>query len=131
MYHFELKNTDTDEIALITVPEEMSIEDFTREIRCEMGLKYTEDTPYHVIIDQKHRIFMQDDSIERHLELLWAGGDAPNDPHKVGSIYRRENYYPESQYTLQDLFPEIGADIFYGQDYDHILCTLIDITENE
>lgn len=36
-----------------------------------------------------------------HLELLWAGGDAPNDPHKIGSIYRRDNYYPESQYPFR------------------------------
>ena len=130
MYHFELRNTDTDEVIEISVPEEMSIEDFTREIRCEMGLQYTVGAKYHMIIDQQNRVFMQDDAIATHVDMLWEGGDAPNDPFKQAPQYREDFYYPESQYTLQDLFPEIGSDIFYGQDYDHICCTLIGITKD-
>ena len=131
MYQFELVNTRTGETAKITVPEEMSIEDFTREIRCEMGLQYTVGTQYHMIIDKQNRMFMQDDAIATHVDMLWEGADDPDDPHHESPIYREESYYPESQYTLQDLFPEIGADILYGQDYDRIGCKLKNIIEDE
>ncbi|MBQ9439398.1 MAG: hypothetical protein IJU35_02205 [Paludibacteraceae bacterium] len=46
MYHIELEDLYTGDKKMIIVPEEMSIEDFTREIRCEMGLSYTVGTPY-------------------------------------------------------------------------------------
>lgn len=127
MYHFELENPKTGELVEITVPEDMSIEDFTREIRCEMGLQYTVGTQYHMIIDQDNRIFMRDDAIATHVDMLWEGGDDPNDPLKQGPQYREDYYYPESQYTLKDLFPRIGSNILYGQDYDSIYCTLKNI----
>ena len=131
MYHFELKNTGTDEVVEITVPEEMSIEDFAREIRCEMGLEYTVGAKYHMFIDQEHRVFMEDDSISTHVDMLWEGGDDPDDLLKQGPKYHEDYYHPESKYTLQDLFPKIGSDVLYGQDYDHIWCTLKEITEDD
>lgn len=132
MYRFELVNTRTGETKVITMPEEMTIEDFCRELRCEMGLPYTLGSRDHLIIDNQDRIFMQDDEvIENHLDMLWMGGDDPNDPDHKGAIYHRESYYPEDQHTLQDLFPQVGANILYGQDYDHIGCKLIEITQDE
>lgn len=131
MYHLELMNTDTGEIVNITLPEEMSVEDFTRELRCEMGLQYTLGAKYHMIIDNDNRIFMEDDAIETHVEMLWGGGEDPDDPQKQGPMYREDYYYPESQYTLKDLFPKIGSSILYGQDYNHIGCKLTDITEED
>ena len=133
MYQFELSNPylDSDEKKIITVPEEMSIEDFTRELRCEMGLQYTPGTEFHMIIDREHRVFMLDDSIAMHVDMLWEGGDDPDDPDKKKPYYRESFYHPESQYTLQDLFPEIGADILYAQDYDKVWCKLIDIIPEE
>ena len=125
MYLFELENPHTGEKAEICVPEEMSIEDFTREMRCEMGLPYTVGTRYHMIIDQQNRVFMQDaDVIATHVDMLWEGGDDPNDLEKKGPIYYEDYYFPEDQYTLRDLFPQPGANILYGQDYDKLYCTL-------
>lgn len=131
MLHFELENLDNGEKKVITVPEDMSIEDLTREIRCEMGLEYTEGTRFHMIIDQQHRIFMQDEAtIAIHVDMLWEGCDdlkqAKQDPK-----YREDFYYAEDKYTLKDLFPQVGADIMYGQDNDHIWCKLTGITNDE
>lgn len=131
MYQFELKNTNTGELAEISVPEEMSIEDFTREIRCEMGLPYTVGAQQHMIIDETNRVFMQDDAIESHVDMLWEGADAPSDRNHVDPCYREDYYHPESRYTLRDLFPHIGADILYGQDYDRVRCRLTAITQDE
>ena len=133
MYQFELKNPyiDSDEKKIITVPEEMSIADFTREIRCEMGLEYTTGTLFHMIIDREHRVFMDDDYIAMHVDMLWEGGDDPNDLEKKSPIYQESFYHPESKYTLKDLFPEVGADILYGQDYDKVWCTLIGIIKED
>ncbi len=132
MYHFELVNTRTGVMCEMTIPEEMTIEDFCRNLRCEMGLPYTLGSREHIIIDCQERIFMQDkEVIENHVEMLWAGGDDPNDPDKKGSLYHVNSYFPEDQYTLRDLFPQIGADILYGQDYDRIGCKLIAITDDE
>ena len=133
MYQFELSNPylDSVEKKIITVPEEMSIEDFTRELRCEMGLQYTPGTEFHMIIDRDHRVFMEDDSIVEHVDMLWEGADDPNDLEKKSPKYHESYYHPESQYTLQDLFPETGADILYGQDYDKIWCKLIDIIPDD
>ena len=128
---FELVNLRTGETSYITVPEDMTIEDFTRELRCEMGLQYTVGTPYHLIIDNRNRMFMQDDSIAEHVDMLWEGGDDPDDPDKEGPIYQEESYYPESKYSLRDLFPEIGDNILYGQDYDKIGCKLEDIRDED
>lgn len=130
MYLFELTDSRTGESVEITTPEEMSIEDFTREIRCEMGLPYTVGAQQHMIIDDQHRVFMQDDAIADHVDMLWEGGDDPEDPEKKGPQYYEDYYYPESQYTLQDLFPEIGASILYGQDFDRIWCKLKEILED-
>ena len=131
MYQFELENTENGEKKVITVPEEMTIEDLTREIRCEMGLEYTEGTRFHMIIDREHRVFMQDDAmIAIHVDMLWESCDdlaaAKNDPK-----YREDFYFAEDHYTLQDLFPQVGADILYGQDDDRIWCTLTGVTNNE
>lgn len=131
MYHIELEDLYTGGKKMIIVPEEMSIEDFTREIRCEMGLSYTVGTPYHMIIDQQDRVFMQDDSIAEHVDMLWEGGDDPNDPEKKGPQYHEDYYHPESKYSLQDLFPNVGSNILYGQDYDRIGCVLKAVTSDE
>ena len=131
MYQFELENQANGEKKIITVPEEMPIEGLTREIRCEMGLEYTEGTRFHMIIDQQHRVFMQDDAtIAIHVDMLWEGCDdlveAKNDPK-----FKEDFYFAEDQHTLQDLFPQVGADILYGQDDDRIWCKLIAVTEDE
>ena len=131
MYLFELENPSNGDKRVITVPEEMSIEDFTREIRCEMGLEYTTGTQFHMIIDKQHRVFMRDDAIATHVDMLWEGGDDPDDPYKKKPYYYEDYYYPESKYALKDLFPEVGADIMYGQDYDKIWCTLTGVTNDE
>lgn len=132
MYHFELVNTRTGEKREMTLPEEMTIEDFCRNLRGEMGLPYTLGSRDHLIIDRQERIFMQDvEVIENHVSMLWGGGDDPNDPDKKGPMYREDSYFPEDEHTLQDLFPEVGADILYGQDYDYIGCKLIAITRDE
>ncbi len=131
MYIFELQNLRSGETAEIRVPEEMTIEDFTREIRCEMGLQYTVGAQYHMIIDKQDRIFMQDDAIEMHVDMLWGGHDDPDDPDHKNPIYRYDHYHPESQYTLQDLFPEVGANILYSQDYDSIGCVLTGIEKED
>ena len=132
MYHFELVNTRNGETAEITIPEEMTIEDFCRELRCEMGLPYTLGSRNHLIIDNQNRIFMQDaEVIRNHVEMLWGGGEDPNDPEKKGQMYREDFYFPEDEHTLKDLFPQVGANILYGQDYDHIGCKLIEITNEE
>ena len=131
MYQFELENPYDGLKKVITVPEEMSIEDLTREIRCEMGLEYTVGTQFHMIIDQQNRVFMQDDSIATHVDMLWEGGDDPDDPDKKKPYYYEDYYFPESKYSLKDLFPEVGSDILYGQDYDKIYCKLIGVTNNE
>ena len=128
---FELVNLKTEEKSYITVPEDMTIEDFTREIRCEMGLQYTVGTQYHLIIDNRDRVFMRDDAISTHVDMLWGGGDDPDDPDKTGPMYREDSYYPESEYTLRDMFPEIGDNIVYGQDWDKIGCKLMDIRDEE
>ena len=131
MYHFELVNTRTGERGEMSVPEEMTIEDFCRELRCEMGLPYTLGSRNHLIIDNQDRIFMQDEEvIVNHVDMLWGGGDDPNDPDKKGPMYREDSYFPENEHTLQDLFPQVGANILYGQDYDRIGCKLIEITED-
>ena len=130
MYQFEVENPYNGIKKVITVPEEMSIEDFTRELRCETGLEYTVGAQYHMIIDQQNRVFMLDDSIATHVDMLWEGGDIPDDPEKK-AYYREDFYYPESQYTLKDLFPEIGANILYGQDYEKVYCKLIDVIDDE
>jgi len=132
MYHFELENLHTGETRMITVPEEITIEDLTREIRCEMGLAYTLGSQYHMIIDQQNRIFMQDrDIIASHVDMLWEGGDDPDDPDKKGPQYHEDYYFAEDQHTLQDLFPSVGSNILYGQDYDRIGCKLDSITPDE
>lgn len=130
MYHFELANPKTGDKKIISVPEELTIAEFAREIRCEMGLQYTVGTRFHLIIDQDDRIFMQDDAIAEHVEMLWEGGDDPKDPEKKGPIYHEEFYHPESEYSLKDLFPKVGSNILYGQDYDSIYCTLKEITDD-
>lgn len=131
MYHFELENPYTGEKAMISVPEEMTIEDFTRDVRCEMGLQYTVGTRFHFIIDKEQRVFMQDDAISAHVDMLWEGGDDENDPDKKAPKYHEEYYHPESKYTLHDLFPEIGSEILYTQDSDRIYCKLVEITGGE
>ena len=132
MYHFELENTRTGETKVITMPEEMTIEDFCRELRCEMGLPYTLGSREHLIIDNQGRFFMQDEEvISEHVNLLWMGGDDPNDPHHTSPIYREDSYFPENQHTLQELFPQVGSNILYGQDYDRIGCKLVEITKEE
>ena len=131
MHLFELVDLRSGQAAQIRVPEEMTIEDFTREIRCEMGLQYTVGSQYHLIIDDQNRVFMRDDAIETHVDMLWEGADDPNDPDHKSTMYREESYYPESQYTLHDLFPKIGATIVYGQDYDQIGCKLIGVEEED
>lgn len=130
MYQFELENPSNGEKKIITVPEEMSIEDFTREIRCEMGLEYTVGAQFHMLIDQQNRVFMLDDSIATHVDMLWEGGDIPDDEEKK-AYYSEDFYYPESQYSLQDLFPAVGSNVLYGQDYDKIYCQLLAITTDE
>ncbi len=129
MWHFELEYMDFK--SEIYVPEDMSIMDFTQELRRGIGLRETEDTPYHLIFDKQGRVFMQDDSIAGFVDMLWEGGDDPDDPYKKKPIYHEDFYHPESKYTLRDLFPEIGDDILYKQDYDRVICTLKDITEDE
>ena len=131
MYQLELENPYNGEKKVITVPEEMSIEDLTREIRCEMGLEYTTGTQFHMIIDQQERVFMMDDSIAEHVDMLWEGGDDPDDPNCEKPYYREDFYFPESQYGLQDLFPKVGSNILYAQDFDKIYCELIGVTEDE
>ena len=132
MYHFELVNTRDGEQHELILPEEMTIEDFCREIRGEMGLPYTLGSREHIIIDKQERIFMQDrEVISEHVNMLWMGGDDPNDPDHKSPIYHEKSYFPEDEHTLQDLFPEVGASILYGQDYDHIGCKLIAITTDE
>ena len=132
MYHFELVNTRTGETCEMIIPEEMTIEDFCRELRCEIGLPYTLGSRDHLIIDNQERIFMQDDEvIENHLTMLWMGGDNPDDPDHKGAIYHRQSYFAEDQHTLQELFPQVGANVLYGQDYDYIGCKLIAITNDE
>lgn len=133
MYHFELINTRTGETCEMTIPEEMTIEDFCRNLRCEMGLPYTLGSREHLIIDNQNRIFMQDaEVIAEHVDMLWEGGDDPNDPNKEGALYHEESYFPEDEHTLQDMFPQVGANILYGQDYDRIGCKLVAITaDNE
>ena len=128
---FELINPYTEQKAIIVVPEEMSIEDFTREMRCEMGLSYTVGAHFHMIIDQENRVFMEDDAIATHVDMLWEGGDDPDDLEKKSPKYYEDYYYPESKYTLHDLFPRIGSNILYGQDYDRLYCSLTDIIEEE
>jgi hypothetical protein len=114
------------------LPEELTIEDFCRELRGEMGLPYTLGSREHLIIDNRDRMFMQDaEVIAEHVNLLWMGGDDPNDPDHKSPIYREKSYFPENEHTLQDLFPEVGANILYGQDYDHIGCKLIEILNDE
>ena len=130
MYQFELENPSDGEKKVITVPEEMSIGDFTREIRCEMGLEYTVGAQYHMLIDEQNRVFMQDDSIAMHVDMLWEGGDIPDEEEKK-TYYSEDFYYPESQYGLSDLFPQVGSTVLYGQDYDKIYCKLIGETEDE
>ena len=132
MYHFELVNTRTGETGEMIIPEEMTIEDFCRELRCEMGLPYTLGSRDHLMIDHQDRIFMQDEEvIENHLTMLWMGGDDPDDPDHKGAIYHRESYFAEDQHTLQELFPQVGANVLYNQDYDYIGCKLIAITNDE
>lgn len=133
MYHFELVNTRTGETCEMTIPEEMTIVDFCRNLRCEMGLPYTLGSREHLIIDNQNRIFMQDaEVIAEHVDMLWEGGDDPNDPNKEGALYHEESYFPEDEHTLQDMFPQVGANILYGQDYDRIGCKLVAITaDNE
>lgn len=132
MYHFELVNTRTGEQREMTIPEELTIEDFCRELRCEMGLPYTLGSREHLIIDNQDRMFMQDaEVISEHVNLLWMGGDDPNDPGHKSPIYHEDSYYSEDEHTLQDLFPEVGSNILYGQDYDHIGCKLIEIINDE
>lgn len=127
--HFELENPSNGEIVEIAVPEKMSIEDFCREMRSQMGLPQDCGASFHMIIDQQNRVFMQDDAIADHVDMLWEGADDPNDLEKKAPIYYEDYYYPESQYTLRDLFPQVGANILYGQDYDKIYCSLVEITE--
>ena len=132
MYHFELVNTRTGETGEMIIPEEMTIEDFCRELRCEMGLPYTLGSRDPLMIEHQDRIFMQDEEvIENHLTMLWMGGDDPDDPDHKGAIYHRESYFAEEQHTLQELFPQVGANVLYGQDYDYIGCKLIAITNDE
>ena len=131
MYQLKLENPYNGEKKVITVPEEMSIEDLTREIRCEMGLEYTTGTQFHMIIDQQERVFMMDDSIAAHVDMLWEGADDPEDPDHKKPYYREDFYFPESQYGLHDLFPKVGSNILYAQDYDKIYCELIGVTEDE
>ena len=131
MYQFELEKKYYDLKKVITVPEEMTIEDLTREIRCEMGLAYTVGTRFHLIVDQQNRVFMQDDSIVPFVDMLWEGGDDPDDLDKTAPKYHEDYYHPESKYTLKDLFPEVGADILYAQDNDKVYCKLIGVTNNE
>lgn len=130
MYQFELENPYDGVKKVITVPEEMSIEDFTRELCCEMGLENTVGTRFHMIIDQQNRVFMLGDAIATHVDMLWEGCDdleqAKKDPQ-----YREDFYYPESKYTLKDLFPKVGSNILYGQDYDKIYCALTGVTNDE
>ena len=130
MFRFELENPYDGVKKQITLPEEMTVEDLGREIRCEMGLEFTVGAQYHMIIDQQERVFMLDDSISTHVDMLWEGGDDPNDLDKKAPYYQEDFYFPESKYTLKDLFPHIGSDILYGQDYDKIYCKLIGITED-
>jgi len=131
MYQFELENPYSGLKKTITVPEEMSIEDLTREIRCEMGLEYTTGTLYHMIIDQQNRVFMLDDSISTHVDMLWEGGDDPDDLEKKKPYYKEDFYFPESKYGLKDLFPHVGSNILYAQDYDKIYCELIAMVDDE
>lgn len=131
MYQFELENPYEGLKKVITVPEEMSIEDLTRDIRCEMGLEYTVGTRFHMIIDHQHRVFMLDDSIATHVDMLWEGGDDPNDPDKKAPKYYEDYYYPESKYSLQDLFPNVGSEILYAQDSDKVYCKLIGVINSE
>ena len=132
MYRFELVNTRTGETREMCLPEELTIEDFCRELRGEMGLPYTLGSREHLIIDNRDRMFMQDaEVIAEHVNLLWMGGDDPNDPDHKSPIYREKSYFPENEHTLQDLFPEVGANILYGQDYDHIGCKLIAVTTDD
>lgn len=132
MYHFELVNTRTGETREMAIPEEITIEDFCRELRGEMGLSYTLGSRDHIIIDNQNRMFMQDaEVIENHVEMLWGGGEDPDDPEKKGPMYREDSYFAEDEHTLQELFPQVGANILYGQDYDHIGCKLIAITNDE
>ena len=132
MYHFELVNLRTGETGEMAILDDMTIEDFCRNLRCEMGLPYTLGSRGHLIIDKQNRIFMQDmEVIAEHVDMLWEGADDPNDPDKKGAIYDETSYFPEDKHTLQDLFPQVGADVLYGQDYDRIGCKLIAITEDE
>ena len=55
MYHFELVNTRTGETGEMTLPEELTIEDFCRELRGEMGLPYTLGSRDHLMIDNQNR----------------------------------------------------------------------------
>ena len=90
MYHFELVNTHTGETGEITLPEELTIEDFCRELRGEMRLPYTLGSRDHLMIDNQNRIFMQDEEvIENHITMLWMGGDDPNDPDHKGAYPSR------------------------------------------
>ena len=130
MYQFELENPSNGEKKIITVPEEMPIEDFTREIRCEMGLEYTVGAQFHMLIDQQNRVFMLDDSIAEHVDMLWEGADVPENPAEK-AYYSEDFYYPESQYSLHELFPQVGSNVLYGQDYDKIYCSLIAVITDE
>ena len=132
MYRFELVNTRTGETREMRLPEEMTIEDFCRNLRGEMGLPYTLGSREHIIMDNQNRMFMQDEEvIAEHVNLLWMGGDDPNDPDHKSPIYREDSYFRENEHSLQDLFPEVGSNILYAQDYDHIGCKLIEIINDE
>jgi len=132
MYRFELVNTRTGETREMTLPEEMTIEDFCRNLRGEMGLPYTLGSREHIIMDNQNRMFMQDEEvIAEHVNLLWMGGDDPNDPDHKSPIYREASYFAEDEHSLQELFPEVDSNILYAQDYDHIGCKLIEIINDE
>ena len=131
MYYFELENTRNGETGYMLIPEEMTIADFCRELRGEMGLPYTVGSRYHLIIDKQNRVFMEDeDAISTHVDMLWEGGDSDDDPDKTAPMYHEDYYFPENKHTLHDLFPEVGTDILYGQDYDRIFCKLVEITDD-
>ena len=131
-YHFELEDPDSGEKGHLYIPEEMSIEDFCRELRCEMGLQYTVGSRFHFIIDKQNRVFMQDaEVISTHVDMLWEGGDSDDDPDKTAPKYDEDYYFPEDKHTLQDLFPEVGTDILYAQDYDRIYCKLVEISHDD
>ena len=131
-YLVELKDLNDGYTDQITVKPSMRLDHFADEVRRTMGLPFDDMVPYRKTYCNGY-IYMPEDSIYRHVENLWQGGDYPDDmpdPRK-SDIYKETTYKAEENTRLTDLFNSTGSSFKFEQGRDEIRCTLVKKIEGD